>query len=859
MHINKDFSGVLTFFDDSPENCLFRNYISKGKSSIFPIISNQSAMLGNEPDYNVMATRNSIDRHVDSDTRFSRGMWETKDGVTIRWAQDSFKTVVEKDGSLYNMSAAVPLRTRGDQLNNPTISTRLNSPHEGIIKVEHYHHYSKYKTDTNNSARFEIQDENKNDDSFSVTENDDHSSVSNGDLKATVQKKGWGIDFKSGDKLLTKLGFRSVGWVNDSRYINSQGKNSTYITVQLHVSNGEKFFGLGERFGPFVKNGQRVEMWNEDGGTSSEWAYKNIPFFISNRGYGVFVDSTSDVVYEIQSERTTRVNMTIPGEGVRYYIINGPDPKTILQRYAHLTGHPALPPPWTFGLWLTTSFTTDYDINTVSSFLQGMKDREIPLRTFHFDCFWMKGFQWCDFEFDKDMFPDPKAMLAKLKEDFEVKICVWINPYIAQESKLFKEGDEKGFFIKNLDGSSYQTDLWQAGMGIVDFTNPEATKWYQGILSDLVDIGVDSFKTDFGERIPCKGVKYFNGNDPVSMHNYYTFLYNKTVFKVLEQKLGKNEACLFARSATAGCQQFPVHWGGDCESTFEAMAETIRGGLSLALSGFGFWSHDISGFEGHENPDPALYKRWVQFGLLSSHSRLHGSSTYRVPWNFDDESSVVLAKFSKLKNSLMPYIYDLAIEAHKNAVPVIRPLMLEYPDDIVATTIDSQFMLGDKLLVAPIISKNSDVVYYLPRGSWYGYLDGITRESTGEYFKETHDFKSMPLLVRSNSIFVTSGQDICNERPDYDYTQDVLVNLFDLHDGEQNVQIPDHKMLGDFSAFVTVQKRGADVQVSISGSYGSLSVRYLGVEKVETTEKQTYDEFGNVIVIASGPTVTFSV
>jgi alpha-D-xyloside xylohydrolase len=807
---------------------------------------------------NPMAERNAIDRHIDSDTRFSRGMWETKEGVNIRWAQSSFKTVVQEDGSLYNLSATVPLRSRGAQLNNPTISTRLYAPTEGVVGVEHYHHYSKYNAET--EPRFQLKTAAIKKEVFEILETDKTATLSvDGDVQATIQKEHWGLNFTHNDKLLTKLGFRSVGWVSDSRFPNKDGKASTYTTIQLHVSNGEKFFGLGERFGPFIKNGQRVEMWNEDGGTSSEWTYKNIPFFISNRGYGVFVDSSSDVIYEIQSERTTRVNITVPSEGARYYIINGPDPKTILNRYAQLTGYPALPPPWTFGLWLTTSFTTDYDIKTVSSFLQGMKDRDIPLRTFHFDCFWMKGFQWCDFEFDPDMFPNPKRMLSELKSKFGVSICVWINSYIAQESKLFKEADEKGYLIRNLDDSSYQTDLWQAGMGIVDFTNPEATGWYQGLLAGLVDLGVDAFKTDFGERIPCKGVKYHNGKDPVAMHNYYTHLYNKAVFEVLEQKLGKNQACLFARSATVGGQQFPVHWGGDCESTFEAMAETIRGGLSLTLSGFGFWSHDISGFEGYENPDPALYKRWVQFGLLSSHSRLHGSATYRVPWNFDDESSVVLAKFTKLKISLMPYIYNLALEAHTNAVPVMRALLLEFPQDITATTADAQFMLGDKFLVAPIISKDNEVTYYLPKGAWYGYLDGIVRESNGEYFTETHDFKSLPLLVRSNSAFVTSGLNAKNEKPDYDYTEDVLVNLYELEDGEQTIQIPDYQKLGKIAADIVVKKAGKDVEVNYSGNHKNFAVRYLDIEEAKTSDATKKDEFGNIVITATGKTIKFSI
>ena len=225
-------------------------------------------------------------------------------------------------------------------------------------------------------------------------------------------------------------------------------------------------------------------------------------------------------------------------------------------------------------------------------------------------------------------------MLARLKAK-GLRICVWINPYIAQRSALFEEGRAKGYLVTRADGSVWQWDKWQAGMALVDFTNPAAAQWFSAHLERLLDQGVDAFKTDFGERIPTD-VSWFDGSDPERMHNYYTHLYNRTVFDLLERRRGTGEAVLFARSATAGGQQYPVHWGGDCDSTYASMAETLRGGLSLAASGFGYWSHDIGGFEG--TPDAGVFKRWLAFGLLSSHSRLHGSGSYRVPWAFDDEA-----------------------------------------------------------------------------------------------------------------------------------------------------------------------------------------------------------------------------
>jgi len=477
------------------------------------------------------------------------------------------------------------------------------------------------------------------------------------------------VEYLGGNKVITSTGWRGMGFVDtpDGRYIHEQ----------LSLGVGEYVYGLGERFTAFVKNGQAVDMWNQDGGTSSEQAYKNIPFYLTNRGYGVFVNHPEQVSFEVASEKVERVQFSVPGEVLEYFVIYGPTPKQILERYTALTGRPALPPAWSFGLWLSTSFTTDYDEKTVTHFIDEMARRDIPLHVFHFDCFWMKEFNWCDLQWDSRFFPDPEGMLRRLKSH-GLHICVWINPYIAQRSILFDEAAQKGYLLRKPNGDIWQTDMWQAGMGIVDFTNPQACKWFAEKLRSLLKIGVDTFKTDFGERIPTD-VVYHDGSDPFKMHNYYTYLYNNTVFDLLREERGENEAMVFARSATTGGQQFPVHWGGDSTATFESMAESLRGGLSLGCSGFGFWSHDIGGFEQTASAD--VYKRWTAFGLLSSHSRLHGSSSYRVPWNYDEEAVSVLSKFTKLKCSLMPYLFHAAIQAHEHGTPMLRAMTLEFPND----------------------------------------------------------------------------------------------------------------------------------------------------------------------------------
>jgi len=494
----------------------------------------------------------------------------------------------------------------------------------------------------------------------------------------------------------------------------------------------------------------------------------------------------------------------VAGHELEYFVIYGPEPKDVLRKYTALLGRPALPPAWSFGLWLSTSFTTNYDEATVTSFVDGMAERGLPTSVFHFDCFWMRQFHWCDFEWDPAVFPDPAGMLARLKAK-GLHISLWINPYVAQQSALFEEGRRNGYLVRRPNGDTWQWDKWQAGMGLVDFTNPAARAWFSDKLRGLLDLGVDCFKSDFGERVPTD-VVWFDGSDPERMHNYYTHLYNRTVFELLEKHRGAGDSVLFARSATAGGQQFPVHWGGDNAASFPSMAESLRGGLSLAASGFGFWSHDIGGFEG--TPDPAVFKRWIPFGLLSSHSRLHGNESYRVPWNFDEESVEVLRRFTRLKLRLMPYLFDAALTAHREGVPVLRPMVLEFPDDPAVPYLERQYLLGDRLLVAPVFSAEGDVRYYLPPGTWTDLLTGRAVEG-GRWVSETHDFSSAPVLVRPNTVLPLGARE---DVPDYDWADGVTLLLASIADGAQiTTTVPDAS--GAVAAEFVTTRNGGSIRV----------------------------------------------
>ncbi|ADO55969.1 alpha-xylosidase [Paenibacillus polymyxa] len=762
--------------------------------------------------------------------KFTDGYWLVRKGYEIQNPAD-IRDIVTDDASMTVYAATHRIEHKGDTLNGALLKATYSSPMPNVIRVRLNHH----KGRVHHGPDFEIHTLPTE---VAITVGEDVAVLKSGDLSVRVGRgKSWDVGFYVKDRKVTGSGHRGPGYITDPQ-------DQPFFREQLELGMGEYVYGLGERFTPFVKNGQVVDIWNEDGGTSSEQAYKNIPFYLSNKGYGVFVNHPEKVSYEIASENVSKVQFSVSGESLEYFIIGGANPKEVLDNYTKLTGKPALPPAWTFGLWLTTSFTTDYDEATVNHFVDGMAERDLPLSVFHFDCFWMKEYQWCDFQWDQDMFPDPEGMLQRLKAK-GLKICAWINPYIAEKSILFDEGMENGYLVKTADGSVWQWDMWQAGMGLVDFTNPAAVAWYQDKLKVLIDQGVDCFKTDFGERIPTD-VVYYDGSDPMKMHNYYTHLYNKAVFDVLEEKLGKNEAALFARSATAGGQQFPVHWGGDCSSTYESMAESLRGGLSLGLSGFGFWSHDISGFELTAAPD--LYKRWVQFGLLSSHSRLHGNVSYRVPWLFDEESVDVVRSFTKLKCSLMPHLYAAAVESSVKGLPMMRAMVLEFPQDPTCATLDLQYMLGDSILVAPIFNKEGNVQYYVPEGQWTNLL---TNEivSGGRWVNEQHDFTTLPVLVKPNTLLAIGHED---RRPDYDYADQVALHLFELGEGQQARTVIVNTS-GEEELTVTASRKDSVITVKAEGAVKPWSLVLRGIHEAVQVKEGTSlaGEQGLIITPAS--------
>ena len=736
--------------------------------------------------------------------KFSNGCWLQKEGCSCFAPQEVYFTKIE-ERKVTLLAPTIHIVTRGDTLGCINLTMEITSPAPDIFRVRTYH----FKGAVVETPAFDL--ELTEELPLEVEDDEEKIKITSGSMSLVITKKTWSMTYMRGNEVITKSAGKDLALMkmNFKGYTYDKGDGEdTYIRQMLSLSVGELVYGMGERFTPFVKNGQSVDIWNEDGGTSTEQSYKNIPFYITNKGYGVLVNHPERVSFEVATEMVTRTEFSVKGSYLDYFLINGPTMKEVLTRYTDLTGKPSLPAPWTFGLWLSTSFTTNYDEETVMSFVDGMLNRGIPLRTFHFDCFWMKEFHWSDFLWDSRVFPDPAGMLKRIKAK-GLNICVWINPYIGQESYLFDEGMKNGYLIKRTNGQVWQWDAWQPGMAIVDFTNPAACKWFQDKLEVLLDMGVDCFKTDFGERIPTENVAYSDGSDPVKMHNLYTYLYNKCVFDLLERKRGKGQAVLFARSATVGGQKFPVHWGGDCWSDYESMEESLHGGLSLLMSGFGFWAHDIGGFESTSTAD--VYKRWVAFGLLSSHSRLHGSSSYRVPWVYDEEAVDVVRFFTRLKASLMPYLYKTAIDTSRSGVPTMRSMVLEYTEDKTCHYVDKQYMLGDNLLVAPIFNDQSIAEYYLPKGTWTDFFTGEEKEGAG-WITEKHGYLSIPLMVKENSIVVMGAHD---DRPDYDYGDHAEIRIYALKDGHSASSIV-YGMDNQEQISITASRSGSDIHIQVT-------------------------------------------
>lgn len=521
----------------------------------------------------------------------------------------------------------------------------------------------------------------------------------------------------------------------------SNGKS--YAAEQIEYQDTEHFYGFGEQFTDLDKRGQIVDLWNTNClGCNTVRAYKNIPFFLSTAGYGVFLHTSNAVSCNMGQHLNKAYSMMTDDSRIDYFVIHGPKIKDIISRYTDLTGKTPLPPKWSYGFWISKiSYRSQAEVERLE---KTFREERIPCDVIHLDTDWYE-YNWvCDYQFSQTRFDDPKKMLEEAREK-GFRITLWQMPYIENNAKhpnpVYEEGFRKGYFAYRKDGS------FDFEHGLIDMSNPEAVEWYQNkLLRPLLEMGVAAIKVDFGESIPR--FYQYAGIDGDKMHNLYPLLYNKAVYEVTEAVHGRGQGVIWARSAWAGSQRYPLHWGGDCDVDFHALTATIKAGLSFGLSGFPFWSHDIGGF--NQPASPQVYARWMQVGCFTSHSRAHGVKT-REPWDFGEEVKAISRKYLTLRYRMLPYLYSQSYVCTQTSLPMFRALVIEYQDDRNVYGIDNEYLFGDSILVIPILDETNERDAYLPEGIWTNYWTDETI-CGGKWIHIQAGLDTLPLYIRENGM-----------------------------------------------------------------------------------------------------------
>ncbi len=547
--------------------------------------------------------------------------------------------------------------------------------------------------------------------------------------------------------MLTPVSF-PAGW-------SQRGAGPPDFHETLALRPDEQLFGLGESFGALNRRGTRTVAWSRDtyGTNTTPLTYINIPFFWSTRGFGVFINQTGRIVYE-QGYPSQVVNaFRVEQPYLDYFVIYGPKPREIIDRYWLLTGRGRVPPLWSFGVWVSRCMYRDAE--QVRGVVERMRELDIPVDVVNIDPRWLENRKHherdgCDFIWDEAAFGPMEEFTGWLR-DRHVRLCLWENPYVWRDSPVYEEGAASGHYALGPDGHPAPTLDNGREAVVFDFTNPDAVRWWQDQHRPLLRAGVSAFKTDYGEGVPADA-RFSDGTTGRETHNVFPLLYNRAVWDVIEEE--KGEAVVFGRSGYAGSQRYPLNWVGDTQCTFEGMAAALRAGLSLSCSGLPFWSHDIGGFwnprDIGQGPDPVLYIRWAQWGLLSSHARFHGIRG-REPWWYGDEAIEVVRKFARLRQRLLPYLWSFAHEAAATSAPLVRPMMFAYSDDPTAMHVDSEYLLGPWLLVAPVFDPQGRARVYLPAGRWFDFWSGETLDGP-RWLDITSPIDRLPLYVRDDSL-----------------------------------------------------------------------------------------------------------
>ena len=536
----------------------------------------------------------------------------------------------------------------------------------------------------------------------------------------TILENPWHLEIRDASgRLLTKTDHAvdnksSFTPVLPFSFVRRAADYSRSINAAFTLAPDEKIFGCGESFTRLDKRGQKVVLWTDDAcGVESQLSYKPVPFFMSSRGYGMFLHTSTPITCDFGNSFSGVNSLMIGDDELDLFVFLG-QPKDILDEYTTLTGKSPLPPLWSFGLWMSRcTYNNEKQVRDIAAKLRAEK---IPCDVLHLDTGWFETDWQCDYEFSTTRFTDPKKMLADLKGD-GFHVSCWQLPYFVPKNKLFPELIENDLVVRDGKGNLPTEDA------VLDFSNPKTVDWYQGKLANLLNLGVSAIKVDFGEAGPINGL-WSNGRTGFYEHNLFPLRYNKAVADITKKTTGDN--IIWARSAWAGSQRYPLHWGGDAESTDAGMAGELRGGLSFGLSGFSFWSHDVGGFTANsvKDMDPDLFARWLAFGMLSSHSRCHGDAP-KEPWLYGDAFLAKFRAIDELKYQLMPYVYAQAKASSEHGLPMVRALFVEFPADPGSWLVDNEYLYGASMLVAPLLhpgETSRDV--YLPPGTWIDYQTG---------------------------------------------------------------------------------------------------------------------------------------
>jgi alpha-D-xyloside xylohydrolase len=584
-----------------------------------------------------------------------------------------------------------------------------------------------------------------------------------------------------------------LGFVRDAE----TGMTQSFITTTIH--HDEHFYGFGEKFSTLDKRGQAINLWHANA-TGNTWpaSYKNVPFFLSSQGYGLYVNSAYPIKYHMGDLHHTHYSVHLQNDILDLYYIHGPRYADIIARYCAITGKPALPPLWSFGLWMSRmSYREQTEVEAVAD---GLRAHDIPCDVIHIDTDWFKTPWVNDLTFSTERFPDPAGMVRRVREQ-GFRITLWQIPYIATESSFYAEGVANGYFAKRSDGTPWHIDGFFGSTAVIDYSHPGAVAWMQDKLQPLFDMGIAAIKTDFGEGAPPDAL--YHRYDGLEMHNLYPLLYNQAFWE--KTKAATGDGIVWGRSVYAGSQRYPVQWGGDPAALWEDLGNLWHGGLGLGLCGFPFWSVDIGGFGG--TPTPELYIRWAQAGLFVSHPRAHGP-IHREPWAFGEQAVEIFRKYAKLRYRLMPYVWSTAQRCVETCLPMQRPLLLDWQDDPTVASIDDQWMFGEALLVAPIVDERTSRKVYLPKGVWYDFwTDTIYNHEAGGRWITVHaPLDTLPLFVRGGAIIPT-----CEDAP-HTGAQDWSRLTLDVYAGQ-----------GDFN-FRLYDKEGHSRVVTCSHVDGQLVI-----------------------------------